>query len=147
MIIRAFSERDIDEITSLMKNLCEMKGQQFDEERWRKSLEKRMKEDSSTEVFVAFDKDTKQVLGMGHCSIKNGNNGTRFGYISNLIVKEEKRRSGIGENIMKEMVDFFRNNHTSSIRLSLKANPNEAAKILFSKLGFEEIFRIFELKI
>jgi hypothetical protein len=33
MIIREFSEHDIDEITSLMKNPYIMKGQEFDEER------------------------------------------------------------------------------------------------------------------
>jgi len=33
MIIREFSEQDIDEITSLMKKLCLMKGQEFDEKR------------------------------------------------------------------------------------------------------------------
>jgi ribosomal protein S18 acetylase RimI-like enzyme len=147
MIIRAFSERDIDEITSLMKNLCTMKGQQFDEERWRNSLEKRMKEDSSTEVFVALDKDTNQVFGMGHGSIRNANNGTRLGYISNLIVKEEQRRAGIGELLMREIIDFFKKNHINSIRLSLKTQIDEAAKILFSKLGFDEIFRVYELKI
>lgn len=147
MIVREFSERDIDEITSLMKNLCEMKGQKFDEERWRESLEKRMKEDSSTEVFVAFDKNTNQVIGMGHGSIKNANNGTRFGYISNLIVKEEQRRSGIGERLMREIIDFFRKNHITSIRLSLKTQIDEAAQILFTKLGFEEVFRVYELNI
>jgi len=147
MIIREFSETDIDEITPLMKNLCKMKGQQFDEERWRSSLEKKMKEDSSREVFVAFDKTTNQVLGMGHGSIKNANNGTRYGYISNLIVKEEKRRAGIGELLMKEIIDYFKKNHINSIRLSLKTNADDAAKTLFRKLGFEEVISVYELKI
>ncbi|MHA1337274.1 MAG: GNAT family N-acetyltransferase, partial [Promethearchaeota archaeon] len=78
---------------------------------------------------------------------KNTNNGMRFGYISNLIVKEEKRQQGIGESLMRKVIDFFRRNHIHSIRLALKTNADPAAKILFTKLGFEEILRILELKI
>ncbi|MHA1334518.1 MAG: GNAT family N-acetyltransferase, partial [Promethearchaeota archaeon] len=107
MIIREFTERDIDEITALMKNLCSLMGKEFDEERWRASIEKQMSRDSQTQVFVAFDKTTNQVIGMAHSAIKNTNNGMRFGYISNLIVKEEKRQQGIGESLMRKVIDFF----------------------------------------
>ncbi|MHA1292978.1 MAG: GNAT family N-acetyltransferase [Promethearchaeota archaeon] len=147
MIIREFSEQDLDEITNLMKNLCNLKGQEFDEERWRASLEKQMKKDSGSEVIVAFDKNTQTVIGMTHCSIKDSNKGFRFGYVSNLIVKEEKRRTGIGEQLMRHVIDYFKRNHINSIRLALKKNLDLAAKKLFTKLGFEEIFRIYELKI
>ena len=138
MIIREFSEQDINEITSLMKNLCIMKNQAFDEERWRASLETHMKKENS-EVIVAFDKDMNQVLGMAQCSIRNSEKGVRFGYISNLIVKEEKRRTGIGENLMRYIVDYFKKKHIQSIRLSLKTNLDEVAIILFMKLGFNEL--------
>ena len=148
MIIREFSdETDIDEITVLMKKLCALKGQDFDEVRWRNSLENRMKKDSKLEVIVAFDKATEQVLGMAHCSIRNSEDGSRFGVVSNLIVKEEKRITGIGEQLMKQAVDFFRRNHTNSIRLALKTSLDDGAKILFKKLGFLEIFRIYEKEI
>jgi len=147
MIIREFTECDIDEITSLMKNLCLIKGQDFDEIRWRKSLESKMRKSGYSEVLVAFDKNTNEVIGMGHCSIKAGDYGTYFGYISNLIVKEEKRRAGVGEAIMKHMIDYCKRNHIESIRLALKPNIDDAANMLFKKLGFCEISRIFELKI
>ena len=147
MIIREFSEQDIDEITSLMKKLCLMKGQEFDEKRWRASLEKQMKRDSNTRVIVAFDKDMNQVLGMGQCSVRNSDKGFRFGYISNLIVKEERRRTGIGEKIMRHIIDFFKKNHVQSIRLALKTNFDKGAQMLFTKLGFIEIFKIYELQL
>ncbi len=147
MIIREFSEKDIDEITVLMRQLCSLKGQDFDEVRWRESVENRMKKDSNTEVIVAFEKTTEQVIGMAHCSIRNSEDGFRFGVVSNLIVKEKKRRSGIGEQLMKQATDYFRRNHISSIRLALKTSINDAAKILFKKLGFEEIFRVYQKEI
>lgn len=148
MIIREFSdETDIDEITGLMKKLCALKGQEFDESRWRNSLENRMKKDSDLEVIVAFDKGTEQVLGMAHCSIRNSEDGSRFGVVSNLIVKEEKRRTGIGEQLMKQAIDYFRRHHTHSIRLALKTSLDDGAKKLFKKLGFLEISRIYEKEI
>jgi len=145
MKIREFTERDIDEITSLMKKLCSIKGQQFDEERWRYSLEKQIKQDSNVGVFVAFDKITDQVIGMAQCSVKNSDRGFRFGYISNLIVKEEQRRAGIGEQLMRYIIDYFKKNRIQSIRLALKTKLDEAAQILFKKLGFKEIYEIYEL--
>jgi len=147
MIIREFSEQDIDEITYLMKNLCSMKMQEFDEDRWRVNLEKSMKRDSNVGVFIAFDNDMNLVIGMAQCSVKNSDKGNRFGYISNLIVKEEQRRTGVGKKLMHHIIDYFKKNHIQSIRLALKTDLDSAAQLLFKKLGFQEIFRIFELDI
>jgi len=98
-------------------------------------------------VIVAFDETTNSVLGMSNCSVRNSDKGYRFGYISNLIVKEEKRRTGIGEEIIRHIIEYFKTRHIHSIRLALNSNVEGAAKILFTKLGFEEILRIYELKI
>jgi ribosomal protein S18 acetylase RimI-like enzyme len=106
-----------------------------------------MNKDSKLEFIVAFEKTTEQVIGMAHCSIRISEDGSRFGVVSNLIVKEKKRRSGIGEQLMKQATDYFRRNHINSIRLALKTSINDAAKILFKKLGFEEIFRVYEKEI
>jgi ribosomal protein S18 acetylase RimI-like enzyme len=54
---------------------------------------------------------------------------------------------GIGEDLMRFIVDFFKRNHIKSIRLALKENEDKAAKMLFTKLGFQEILNIYELKI
>ena len=62
MIIREYSENDTEEITLLMKHLCELKNQEFDEIRWRRSLENQMKQNSNSEVFVAIDDDAADLL-------------------------------------------------------------------------------------
>jgi ribosomal protein S18 acetylase RimI-like enzyme len=144
LILREFTEKDIDEITSLMKSLCSIKGQQFNEDRWRTSLQNRMNQDSNAEVIVALDDHREKVIGMAQCSIKQSDKGYRFGYISNLIVREEERRSGVGEKIINYIIDLFRRNHIKALRLSLSSDLDEAAKILFTKLGFKEIFRVYE---
>ncbi|MHA1669435.1 MAG: GNAT family N-acetyltransferase [Promethearchaeota archaeon] len=148
MIIREFSEGDTDEITSLMKQLCLLKGKDFNEERWRKSLTERMFTDSQSKVIVAFDEISDPgILGMAQCSIKSSSNGFRFGYVSNLIVLEDKRRTGIGELIIRHAIDYFKSSHIQSIRLALIPNLDKAATILFTKLGFQDILHIYELKV
>ena len=147
MLIREFSEKDTEEITLLMKDLCALKGREFDEERWRKSIMEHVKKDSNSEVFVAFDEEKESIIGMANCSIRTSDKGYRFGLISNLIVKEEKRRLGIGEEIVRFIVDFFKGNHIHSIRLALKQDADNAAKTLLLKLGFQETLKIYELKI
>jgi ribosomal protein S18 acetylase RimI-like enzyme len=143
--IREFSEQDMDEITHLMKNLCEIKDQEFNEERWRNSLETHMKQDTDSEVLVAFNKETNQVLGMANCSVKRSENGFRFGYLSNLIVREEKRRTGIGEMLIHHAIDYFRRSHVDSVRLALKSDMNKAARKLIIKTGFKKLFEIWNL--
>jgi len=145
MLIREFSERDTEEITLLMKKICILKGQEFDEERWRNSIIEHMKKDSNSELIVAFDDEKKSIIGMANCSIRTSDKGYRFGFISNLIVEEDKRRLGIGEEIMRYIVDFFKRNRIYSIRLALEQDADNAAKILFTKLGFQETLRIYEL--
>ena len=148
MIIREFYEGDVDEITSLMKQLCVLKGKDFNEESWRKSLMERIFTDSQSKVIVAFDeKSNPGILGIAQCSVKSSVNGFKFGYVSNLIVLEDKRRTGIGELIMRNAIDYFKSNHIQSIRLSLIPNLDKAATILFTKLGFQDILHIYELKI
>ncbi|MCJ7647555.1 MAG: GNAT family N-acetyltransferase [Candidatus Lokiarchaeota archaeon] len=148
MIIREFSEGDIEEITLLMKQLCILKGKDFNEERWRKGLTERIFSDSQSKVIVAFDENNNPgVLGIAKCSVKSSGNGFKYGYVSNLIVLEDKRRTGIGELIMRNAIDYFKNNHIQSIRLALIPNLDKGAIILFTKLGFQDILHIYELKI
>lgn len=148
MIIREFTDnrKDTEEITRLMRKLCELKGQEFDEERWERSLFKKLKKNKDSEVIVAFNKETEEVIGMAQCEVRNSD-GFRFGYISNLIVVEDKRRSGVGEALMRHSIEFFKRCHINTIRLALKSNLKNAAKILFKKLGFQETVSIYELKI
>ena len=145
--IREFSENDVEEITELMKKLCLIKGREFDENRWRESLQRKKEKDSLSEVIVAYDDDNSTILGMGQCSIKTSDNGFKFGYISNLIVREDRRRAGIGEKIIRKMIEYFRGHRIHSIRIALEPKLREGAILLFTKLGFKEMLRIYELKI
>ncbi|MEJ2295231.1 MAG: GNAT family N-acetyltransferase [Candidatus Lokiarchaeota archaeon] len=124
-----------------------MNNREFDELEWRKDLEKHLEKNSNSEVLIALDQDDKTIIGMAYFSVQNSSKGIRIGYISNLIVKEEKRRIGIGEEIIRKIIDHSKSNHIHSIRLALRPDIDIGAKKLFIKLGFKNALHIYELQI
>ena len=147
MRIREYTENDIEEMTTLIKKLCEINNREFDELEWKKDLEKHLEKNSNSEVLIALDQDDKTIIGMAYFSVQNSSKGVRIGYISNLIVKEEKRRFGIGEEIIRKIIDHSKSNHIHSIRLALRPDIDIGAKKLFIKLGFKNFLHIYELQI
>ncbi len=147
MLIREFTEKDINEITALIKDLCEINDREFDELEWKNDLKKNLEEKSNSEVLIALDQDNKTIIGMAYFSVENTKKGSRLGYISNLIVKEQKRRIGIGEEIIRKIIDYSKRNHIHSIRLAIRPDTDIGAKKLFIKLGFKNILHIYELQI
>ena len=147
MLIREFTEKDINEMTALIKDLCEINEREFDELEWKNDLEKHLDKKSNSEVLIALDQDDKTIIGMAYFSVQNSSKGVRIGYISNLIVKEEKRRFGIGEEIIRKIIDHSKSNHIHSIRLALRPDIDIGAKKLFIKLGFKNFLHIYELQI
>ena len=147
MQIRAFTEKDTDEVTNLMKQLCSITNQEFDEERWKHSLIAEFKKDVKNEMIVAINERENKVAGMALASIRKTNFGFLFGNISNLIVDPNYRGEGLGEELIRYSIDFFRKNHINSVRIIVKKELDENVRSLFTKFGFEEIFKVVELKI
>jgi ribosomal protein S18 acetylase RimI-like enzyme len=59
------------------------------------------------------------------------------GFVHDIAVAEEARRSGIGTKLMQTAVEWLRARGAPRVLLSTAA-PNEAAKALFHRLGFRE---------
>jgi len=147
MQIRAFTEQDEEETTNLMKQLCSITNQEFNEDRWKHSLIAEFKKDIKNEMIVAFNEMENKVAGMALISIRKTNFGFLFGNISNLIVDPNYRGEGLGEKLIRYSIDFFKKNHINSVRIIVKKELDESARSLFIKFGFNEIFKVFELKI
>jgi len=146
MQIRAFTENDTEEVTILMKQLCSITNQEFDEERWKHSLIAEFKKDVKNEMIVAINETENKVAGMALISIRKTNFGFLFGNISNLIVDPSYRGEGLGEELIRYSIDFFKSNHINYVRIIVKTELDERARTLFTKFGFSEIFKVLELK-
>lgn len=66
-----------------------------------------------------------------------------------MIIQEfsERHIDEIRSLMMRRLIYCFKRNHIPSIKLSLKTNLDNAAEEVFVKAGFQEVYRIFELKI
>ena len=59
-------------------------------------------------------------------------------YITNVAVSKAFRRKGIAEKLIKTLVGFCENEGMEFVTLEVRRS-NEAAKKLYSKMGFEEV--------
>nr|MDO8113209.1 GNAT family N-acetyltransferase [Candidatus Sigynarchaeota archaeon] len=131
--IRDYNAQDEQYVTTLMQALCKTFKVEFDEERWRKSLEQKIAKSDFTRMFVA-DKDG-QAMGMLVADIRSAEE--RTGHITNLIVAPDYRNIGVGEKLINAATDFFCDNHVLVVKVNLRAGTDSATK-LFAKLGFVE---------
>ena len=131
--IRTYSEQDKQYVTNLMKELCRVFKVEFDESRWRRSLEEKFQHSDGARMFVA-DKDG-HAIGMLVADIRKGQE--RVGYITNLIVAPEYRNKGVGEKLIMSAMDFLRESHVPVVKANLRAATDSATKF-FMKMGFSE---------
>ena len=131
--IRTYSEQDKQYVTTLMKELCSVYHVEFDESRWRRSLEEKFQHSDGARMFVA-DKDG-HAIGMLVADIRKGQE--RVGYITNLVVAPEYRNKGVGEKLILSAMDFLRESHVPVVKANLRAATDSAMKF-FMKMGFTE---------
>jgi len=132
--IRVYDERDNEYVTRLMQDLCKIYNTDFDEDRWRRSLEQKSTNSDITRIFVADCDDN--VIGMLVADIRHTQND-KAGYITNLIVSPDFRNKGVGERLISKALDFFRDSHVSSVKANIRPKTSLAMQLL-AKLGFEE---------
>ncbi|HME51644.1 MAG TPA: GNAT family N-acetyltransferase [Candidatus Lokiarchaeia archaeon] len=132
--IRVYDERDNEFVTGLMKDLCVTFNTDFDEERWRRSLEQKIANSDLTRMFIA-DYDGN-VIGMLVADIRHTQDD-KAGYITNLIVSPDFRNKGVGEQLINNAIDFFRESHVSVVKANIRPKTTMVMKLL-AKLGFEE---------
>ncbi len=142
--IRDFSERDVEKLTDLMRNLCLITKVEFDPTRWQRSIKQQFQEADISHFFVAELEGI--AVGMALASVRRAASGERFGYIANLIVDSKYRGQRIGERLIRAAVDFFRQNHLDSVRVAVRKEFPEALNLL-KKAGFCEKVTILEHKI
>jgi len=132
--IRVYDERDKEYVTKLMQDLCITYNTDFDEDRWRRSLEQKSANSDLTRMFIA-DCDGN-VIGMLVADIRHTQDD-KAGYITNLIVSPDFRNKGVGERLIENAIDFFRDSHVSTVKANIRPKTSLAMKLL-AKLGFVE---------
>jgi hypothetical protein len=150
--ISLMDELDYEDATKFMLELCELTGSKFDETRWENSFSKRV---SSPDTYCGFmARRGDKPIGMLFAEINGG-----IGQITNLYVTPEERCSQIvgpmkvpmkeynlEETMMETAFNFLRKHGCKEAWINLKKGV-KPAEIVYSRLGFLEIFTVLSKKL
>ncbi len=104
--------------------------------RFEEHLKKLMESDDS-QVLVALDKGEVVAYSIAQISKRPPMIlQTEFGFISDLGVRSDCRRKGIGEQVLNRILEWFKSRNIEQIEL-LVLSANEMAVSFWKKHGFE----------
>jgi len=144
--IRILTEKDLDRAKSLMRALCNEVNVPFDEERWEKSIQRRLTDDEVWGIhFLLLAEEDGQPCGIAFAEVLEDIPGgiDYYGYISNIYVSPELRGRGIGKQLLLESIKSLKRSNISKIRLNIRTKMEKLTKLV-ETLGFKEVFKIME---
>ena len=141
--IRWYQEDDYDEVKSLVRDLARLFNDPFDDRWFKMYMEKRMM-DNVPGCYVATYGDLG-VIGSVFCDVMRDPTGAQYGYISNMMVRQECRGKGIGHQLVEKAKDYLIMTGVPRIWANVR-EESEAMVHLFEKNKFERKFATYELK-
>lgn len=122
--VRLLTDSDIDAVWRLEEE-C------FADDPWSREMFEKELENPLSVFLIAEDEDARELVGYG---------GVWFMYdsanITNIAVKPDFRREGIGKYLLELLIKISRENKMNEITLEVRAS-NEAAKKLYESEGFD----------
>ncbi|MHC1591469.1 MAG: GNAT family N-acetyltransferase, partial [Candidatus Helarchaeales archaeon] len=93
VIIRNYTKSDYEEVKELMKDLAEIYNTRFDENIWKKAIERRQYSREKVTIVAELD---KKVVGVCFVDFHWNDLGLFIGTIKHMMIKKEARGKGIG---------------------------------------------------
>lgn len=99
---------------------------------------------SNETIFVAeIDKD---IVGMIHVSIKTSNDNhlmieRKFGWIDDLIIKEEFKESGVASFLIKTSESWLTGKNVKRVELDVFELNNNTSANIYNNIGYETMSR------
>jgi ribosomal protein S18 acetylase RimI-like enzyme len=87
-----------------------------------------------------------EVVGCTFCDILRDPTGSPYGYISNVMIKQDFRGAKIGERLLRAAVQYLTIAGVPRIWANVR-EENEAMVHLFNKSGFARKIATYELKV
>lgn len=141
--IRWYRENDYDEVEELVRKLARLFGDPFDNRWFKMYMEKRMME-TVPGCYVAVCED-KGVVGSIFCDVLRDPTGAQYGYISNIMVRDDCRGKGIGGRLLNKAKDYLVMTGVPRIWANVREETKEMLH-LFEKHNFEKKFSVMEFK-
>ncbi|MFX1451235.1 MAG: GNAT family N-acetyltransferase [Promethearchaeota archaeon] len=139
--IRKAKLDDMDQLSKLMKGLCERFKVTFYEKPWK--LDLKYKLESAPDSVIVAD-DSEEIIGMVLVDIgRDPYSGQILGQIYNFIIESDYRTKGIGSKLIEKALDYCRKKKVSLVRVNARRDVKAAIK-LYEKFGFSESFIVME---
>ena len=141
--IREARKEDLDAVSDLWEELAKYHERLSDDfelawdsrRKWAKYLKQKFSE-ISTKLIVASEGD--RVVGFALCLLSPNvpvYKERKIGVISDVLVREERRRKGVMKKMLDMAVKWFAKNRVKTIQLSVAAANTEAREI-YANMGF-----------
>jgi len=142
IVIRWYKEMDFQQVEELIRNLARLFDDPFDR-RWFELYMGKRTMDNVPGCYVAVKGE--EVIGSMFCDIMRDPTGSQYGYISNMMVKDEYRGQGIGDKLVNVAIQYLTIAGVPRIWANVR-EENESMVHLFEKNGFSKKFSTFEFK-
>lgn len=139
---RAMIELDIPQVKQLIKELAEIFNEPFDSFWFDLSVEKYFQVPSS-KIFIATR--GAEILGLTFVDVQKNPFGNSYGYISNIMIKNEARGLGIGTHLLQLATSFLANLNVPRIWGNVNYE-NASMQKMFEKQGYKEKFIVMVKK-
>lgn len=144
--VRTYEATDYDSLKALMLELTKHTNVEFDENRFKRTLDRRSTDKYNRQGILVAEEDDGTVVGMVLAETLVSPAVEIYGYISNFVVKPTARGRGIGKALVDKTFEFFAEMGVARVETNVRDLTNAEGK-LFAKFGFEKKYIVMEKKV
>ncbi|MHA1311615.1 MAG: GNAT family N-acetyltransferase [Candidatus Helarchaeota archaeon] len=141
--IKAAKIDDLQDLSELMRILCQTFGSPFYEKPWLMDMKYRL-ETNPASVIIAIEVENKKIIGMLIAdSGRDWYSGAILGQIINFIIHPDYRGLKIGTLMVERALDYLKSKNCRYVRTNCRSELPNVVK-LFNKFGFKEVYSVLE---
>ncbi len=138
IIIRNYRKSDYDATTQLMRELSEIYGLGFDEQKWSESSGLRLFSPGSSRMTIIAEIQGV-VVGMGFIEIKTDPTGFKVGFLAHWGVAKAHHHRGVGRKLLDKAIAIMSRMGVQAIRINFGYDVNPRILKHVQSLGFKPV--------
>ena len=126
-----------------MSNFTKEMGSEFDERRFKSSVNRRYGDSLNNKGMKVAEEDGK-IIGMVMCEVLVSSTTVEtYGSIANFVVATDHRNKGVGKALIEEAVKFFNDMGVNRIETNVR-NMEKEGKLFIERYGFKKKYIVLE---
>ncbi len=138
IIIRNYRKSDFEATTKLMRELSEIYGLGFDEEKWKDSSGLRLFSPGSSRMTIIAELQG-EVVGMGFIEIKTDPTGFKVGFLAHWGVAKAHHHQGVGRKLLDKAIAIMSRMGVQAIRINFGYDVNPRILRHVQSQGFRPV--------